>query len=125
MKQVPSNTKSYDKDCGKQKTKTEKKGRKDKTKNKKLKFKNLQYEGSRWGRGIYKGKLSSAETAARLGRPSPMTSPLGHDAPSRLPSSQAPPPSLWSAGPAALQGEGGHLGALTGDRREAVEILPN
>ncbi|KAM9725148.1 zonadhesin [Dama dama] len=28
-------------------------------------------------------------------------------------------------GPAALQGEGGHLGALTGDRREAVEILPN
>ena len=125
MKQVPSNTKSYDKDCRKQQKLKKKKKRKNKTKNKKLKLKNLQYEGSRWGRGIYKGKLSSVETAARLGHPSPMISSLGHDAPSRLPSSQASPPFSLVCRAVTLQGEEGHLGALIGDPREAVEIVPN
>lgn len=60
-------------------------GRGKKNKAKTIKPKNLQYEGSRWGRGIYKGKLSPGKTAARLGHPSPMILSLGHDAPSRLP----------------------------------------
>lgn len=55
----PSNTKSYDRDGRKNKNKE----REGKIRSK-IKLKNLQYEGSRWGRGTYKGKPSSVETAA-------------------------------------------------------------
>lgn len=54
MKQVPSNTKSYDKDSGRTKQKRKKKKKK-KTKNKKKLKKNLQYEGSDGG-GAFTGE---------------------------------------------------------------------
>lgn len=61
------------------------------------------------GRGIYKGKLSSVETAARLGHPSPMLLSLSHDTPSCLLPRHSTselaglsPSSLWSARSAGL-----------------------
>ena len=61
----------------------------------------------------------------RQQHPSPMILSLGHDTPSRLPSSQANPPFSLVCRAATLQGEEGHLGALIGDQREAVGIVPN
>lgn len=93
-----------------------------------MKLKNLQYEGSSWGRGIYKGKLSSVETAARLGHPGPMILSLGHNT---LPASHygAPLPSLQACHPLlfGLQALRPFKvrrgpGALTGDQREAAGI---
>lgn len=53
MKQVPSNTKSYDKDSGRTKQKRKKKKKRPRTK--KNSKKNLQYEGSDGG-GAFTGE---------------------------------------------------------------------
>lgn len=69
------------------------------------------------GRGIYKGKLSWVETAARSGHPSPMILSLGHDSCPCLPPGRStpelagcPPSSLWSAGPRPFKGRRGTRG---------------
>lgn len=92
MKQPPPpNTESYDEDSRKTKQETTtKKGGEIRPKQK-IKLKNLQYEGSRWGRGIYKGKSSSGRQQQGQGHPGPMILSLGHDAPSRLPPQLAGP----------------------------------
>lgn len=94
-------------------------GREIKTKNKKIKLKNLQYEGSRWGRGIYKGKMIEfGGNSSKSGHRRSMTVSL-HDAPSCLLGQRSTP--SWQAGHPlfglqehAHGGEGEHLGSPLG-----------